>query len=87
MLNGSFTVSISRTEILPLVGWIYVVSSLITVDFPAPFGPRKPKICPSSTSRSIPSTAFIPSYDLKSDRAKIDFMFLKILDSLNVNKR
>ena len=59
-----------------------MVSSLITVDFPAPFGPRKPKICPSSTSRSIPSTAFIPSYDLKSDRAKIDFMFLEILDML-----
>jgi len=69
---------------LPLVGWINVVNSLITVDFPAPFGPRKPKICPSSTSRSIPSTAFIPSYDLKSDRAKTDFIFLEILDSLNV---
>ena len=30
--------------------------------------------------------AFIPSYDLKSDLAKTDFMFLEILDSLNVNK-
>ena len=59
----------------------------ITVDFPAPFGPRKPKICPSSTSRSIPSTAFMPLYDLKSDLAKTDFIFLEILDSLNVNKR
>jgi len=59
-----------------------VVNNLITVDFPAPLGPRKPKICPSSMSRSIPSTAFISSYDLKSDRAKIDFMFLEILDIL-----
>jgi hypothetical protein len=64
-----------------------VVNSLITVDFPAPFGPRKPKICPSSMSRSIPSTAFISSYDLKSDWAKMDFIFLEILDSLNVNNK
>jgi len=67
---------------LPLVGWINVVSSLITVDFPAPFGPKKPKICPSFTSRSIPSTAFIPSYDLDRLRTKIDFMFDEILDIL-----
>jgi len=72
---------------MPLVGCYYVVISLIKVDFPATLGPRKPKICPSSTSRSIPSTAFMPSYDLKCDLAKTDFIFLEMLDSLNVNKR
>src|SRR5450759_3755963 len=29
----------------------------IVVDFPAPFGPRKPKISPRATSRLMPSTA------------------------------
>ena len=32
---------------LPLVGLRRVARILIVVDLPAPFGPRKPKICPA----------------------------------------
>src|SRR6056297_2955813 len=38
---------------------------LIVVDFPAPFGPRKPKTSPSSTVRSTPSKATTSSYSLR----------------------
>ena len=41
----------------PEVGRISVHRMLIVVDFPAPFGPRKPKISPAPTSRSMPRTA------------------------------
>jgi hypothetical protein len=34
-----------------------VQSIEIVVDLPAPFGPRKPKISPGSTSKSMPRTA------------------------------
>jgi len=34
-----------------------VVNILTVVDFPAPFGPRKPKTSPASTRRSTPLTA------------------------------
>src|SRR3989442_1039060 len=43
----------------PLVGWSNVQSILIVVLFPAPLGPRKPKVSPCSTWRSIPFTACI----------------------------
>ena len=39
------------------MGWSSVVSILMVVDLPAPFGPRKAKISPSATSNEIPSTA------------------------------
>src|SRR6266849_1150378 len=38
-----------------------VVSILMVVLFPAPFGPRKPKNSPSLTLNVIPFTAFVPS--------------------------
>src|SRR5664279_2834505 len=41
----------------PEVGRSWSRSRRIVVDFPAPFGPRKPKISPVFTSRSTPSTA------------------------------
>ena len=56
---------------VPLVGAIRVVSSLIVVVFPAPFGPKKPKILPEFTERSIPSTAMIEPYDLESELVTI----------------
>ena len=34
------------------------VSSFITVDLPAPFGPKNPKTWPDFTERLIPFTAF-----------------------------
>ena len=57
--------------IVPFVGAIRVVRSLIVVVFPAPFGPKKPKILPELTERSIPSTAIVDPYDLESEFATI----------------
>ena len=42
---------------LPDVGDSSVQSMLIVVVFPAPLGPRNPKIVSSSTSKEMPSTA------------------------------
>ena len=63
--------SMPRISIVPFVGVIRVVSSLIVVVFPAPFGPKKPKILPDFTERSIPSIAIIDPYDLESEFASI----------------
>ena len=41
----------------PDVGRTSVQRMLIVVDFPAPLGPRNPKISPAPTSRSMPRTA------------------------------
>ena len=46
-----------RISIRPELGASRPVSILMVVDFPAPFGPRKPKNCPGATRRSTPSTA------------------------------
>ena len=46
-----------RRGAVPAVGVSSVHSMLIVVDLPAPFGPRKPKISPRRTSRSMPRTA------------------------------
>ena len=43
----------------------------MVVDFPAPLGPRKPKISPRDTSRSMPSTAVTLSYRLTSPATAI----------------
>ena len=42
---------------VPAVGWARVQRILMVVDLPAPFGPRKPKVSPGRTARSMPSTA------------------------------
>src|SRR5215472_10387187 len=45
------------SSIVPLVGFSSVVSILMVVVFPAPFGPRKAKISPCFTSKEMPFTA------------------------------
>src|SRR6266852_5616439 len=55
--RGSFATSIPRTRIDPWVGSRSVEIMRIVVVFPAPFGPRRPKISPCWTVRSMPSTA------------------------------
>src|SRR5438128_2020024 len=45
---------------LPLCERIYPVTRLTSVVLPAPLGPIKPKIVPSSISRDTPSTACTP---------------------------
>src|SRR5215813_9247527 len=47
---------------LPVVGGRKHVRTRIVVVFPAPFGPRKPTICPFSTSKEISSTATVRAY-------------------------
>src|SRR5215208_1967187 len=53
----SSTMSWPATQARPSVGGRSVVSMWTVVDFPAPFGPRKPYTSPGSTRRSMPSTA------------------------------
>src|SRR5467141_1229636 len=45
------------TLTLPSVGGMKPVIIRIVVDFPAPFGPRKPSTSPRSTENDTPSTA------------------------------
>ena len=51
------TTSKPATDALPAVGRMSVHSMLIVVDFPAPLGPRNPKVSPACTSKSTPRTA------------------------------
>ena len=55
--SGFFATSKPATIALPEVGRSNVVSMRTTVLFPAPFGPRKPKISPALTVRLMPFTA------------------------------
>src|SRR5258708_39563196 len=45
------------TDTLPSVGGMKPVLIRMVVDFPAPFGPRKPSTSPRSTENDTPSTA------------------------------
>ena len=56
-LNGSDLILILLIKISPLSGSKKPVSIFIVVDFPAPFGPRKPTTSPLDTDKSILSTA------------------------------
>src|SRR5713101_9457324 len=46
-----------NTEIVPESGRVNRTIALTTVDLPAPFGPKRPKACPSSSLNETPSTA------------------------------
>jgi hypothetical protein len=56
-LAGSFVTSMPATVAIPPSGGISVVRMRTAVVFPAPFGPRSPRIVPSGTARSRPSSA------------------------------
>src|SRR3972149_10478338 len=47
-----------KMDALPSVGFMIVMSMFIVVVFPAPLGPRKPKISPCLTLKLTWSTAF-----------------------------
>src|SRR5512137_2901458 len=59
LLTATWSASMSRPSIVavPEVLLIRVVSILIVVLLPAPFGPRKPNISPFITENVMPSTA------------------------------
>jgi hypothetical protein len=54
---GSLRRSTPQIVAVPLVGSNMPVSIFRVVDLPAPFGPRKPTICPAGTSNESESTA------------------------------
>src|SRR5689334_24947963 len=49
------------------------------VVLPAPFGPISPRMRPSSTRRSTPSSATVLPYDLRRPRASMQFMSALLL--------
>src|SRR5215467_4638965 len=68
--TGSASRSAPATVAVPAVGRNSVVSMRRVVVLPAPFGPRKPTISPSSTSRSTPRTASTGPLRLENVRAR-----------------
>src|SRR3954469_10489115 len=54
---GSDSRSTPAIVAVPLSGRSRVANIFSVVDFPAPLGPRKPKISPRSTAKSTPRTA------------------------------
>src|SRR5579864_4394331 len=61
---GFSNTSKPATVALPSEGGRKHVRTRIVVVFPAPLGPRKPTICPLSTSKEILSTATVRAYRL-----------------------
>src|SRR5437764_3778636 len=61
---GCSMTSYPATFAVPLVGGKKQVKTRMVVVFPAPFGPRKPTICPFSTSKEMLSTATLRAYRL-----------------------
>src|SRR3954463_15558445 len=61
---GCSITSYPATFAVPLVGGKKQVKTRIVVVFPAPLGPRKPTICPFSTSKEMLSTATFRAYRL-----------------------
>ncbi len=57
---GSLAISTSLSVILPDVGVSRATICLTIVDFPAPFGPRRPNTSPRFTPSEIPSLAREP---------------------------
>src|ERR1700721_760115 len=70
-VSRSETTSWPATLAVPEVGSARVHRILIVVDLPAPFGPRKPKVSPAATSKSMPRTASISPYLLVSALTEI----------------
>src|SRR6266705_2789883 len=70
-VSRSETTSWPATLAVPEVGSARVHRILMVVDLPAPFGPRKPKVSPVDTSKSMPRTASISPYLLVSALTEI----------------
>src|SRR6478672_3686466 len=78
---GSCSRSAPATVARPAVGVSSVVSIRRVVVLPAPFGPRKPTISPSSTVRSTPRTASTVRFRLRNVRARPSASIIGILAS------
>ena len=55
----SWSISLPKTKIFPLVFFVSDEIILIIVDFPAPLGPKRAKKSPSATSKVIPFKASV----------------------------
>src|SRR5579872_438572 len=77
---GCSSTSKPATVALPDVGGRKQVSTRIVVVFPAPLGPRKPTICPFSTSKEMLSTATVRAYRLVRPSTLIIFYSQKMTD-------
>ena len=64
---------------MPEVGFRRVVRIIIVVLFPAPLGPRNPKISPDSIFRVISSTALKSPNDFVSEFISIEFIRNSVL--------
>src|ERR1700730_8072400 len=62
--SRSVAASWPATRAVPDVAFARVHKILIVVVFPAPFGPRKPKVSPRTTSKAMPRTASTSPYRL-----------------------
>ena len=65
MRSASRVTSIPSTVAVPVVGSRRVERILVSVVFPAPFGPSSPKISPRRTSRLTPRSASVRTTSLK----------------------
>src|SRR5450755_3477094 len=65
-VSRSVAASWPATRAVPDVALASVQRILIVVVLPAPFGPRKPKVSPAATVKSIPRTASTSPYLLVS---------------------
>src|SRR5207253_8577257 len=59
-------IGLPRIRALPAVGKISLISSLMVVDLPAPFGPIKPNTSPVSTCMFSPSRSEEHTSELQS---------------------
>ena len=64
---GSWSTSCPQTRAVPDVGVRNPTIIFMVVDFPAPFGPRKPRTSPRWTLKDTPSTAVKSPKRLTSD--------------------
>jgi hypothetical protein len=62
-----------ETRACPEVGFSKVVSIIMVVLLPAPFGPKNPKISPSFTLKEMSSTAFRSPKDFDRDFVSIEY--------------
>jgi len=54
----------------PDVGLVSAIMAFSVVDFPAPFGPSRPKISPASTAKLLSTTATLTVLDLSRFRPR-----------------
>ena len=72
-LLESFNTSNPEINAWPDVGFSRVVNIMMVVLFPAPFGPKRPKISPGLTEKEMPSTATASPNDFLSDLVSIEY--------------